>query len=59
MTPMSRTVKAYTAESNIDRIGAVLQRRRSNASGPHQNRAQRRQRTRSAVRHILRKEAAF
>lgn len=32
---MSRTIKAFSAESNIDRIGFVLGRRRSNASGFH------------------------
>ncbi len=54
---MSKTIKAYSAESNVDRIGAALLRRRSGAAGPHQNRALRRQRTRGAVRLTLRKEA--
>lgn len=53
---MSKTVKAYSAESNQDRIGAVLLRRRSNAAGTHQNRALRRQRTRGAIRLSLRRE---
>jgi hypothetical protein len=48
---------AYSGESNRDRIEAVLARRRSNAAGPHADRRQRRQRTRSAVRLSLRKQA--
>ncbi len=54
---MSKTMKAFSAESNVDRIGAVLERRRSGAAGIHQNRGFRRQRTRGAVRLTLRKEA--
>lgn len=53
---MAKTQRAFSAESNIDRIGAVLERRRSNAAGPHADRRQRRQRTRGAVRAGLRKE---
>lgn len=54
---MSKTQTAYSAESNVDRIGWALLRRRSNAAGPHANKGQRRQRTRGAVRLNLRKEA--
>lgn len=56
---MSKTLKAYSAESNIDRIGHVLSRRRSGAAGPHQDRRLRRQRTRGAIRLNLRREVAF
>lgn len=53
---MSKTIK-FTSEANLDRVAAVLERRRSNAAGTHQNKAARRQRTRNAVRLSLRKEA--
>ena len=53
---MSKTVK-FRPESNPDRVEWVLLRRSSNAAGVHQNKAQRRQRTRGAVRLHLRKEA--
>jgi hypothetical protein len=46
-----------TPQANPDRIARVLERRRSNAAGPHANPGQRRQRTRGAVRLALRKEA--
>ena len=49
---MSKTVK-FRPESNPDRVEWVLLRRSSNV----QNKAQRRQRTRGAVRLHLRKEA--
>lgn len=54
---MSKTVK-FSPEANLDRIAAVLERRRSNTAGTHQNKAARRQRTRAAVRLALRKEVA-
>jgi len=57
MKTMSKTSKAFSAESNIDRIERVLERRRSNAAGTHQNKGLRRQRTRNAIRLNLRKEA--
>ena len=54
---MARTDKAFSAESNYDRIAAVLARRASGAAGPHQDRRNRRQRTRGSVRVALRREA--
>lgn len=53
---MSKSTNAYSNESNRDRIGAVLERRRSNASGAHGDRRLKRQRTRAAVRLSLRRE---
>lgn len=35
---MSRSLRRYGAEQNTDRIEWVLQRRRSNAAGPHADR---------------------
>lgn len=35
---MARTIKAFSAEANRDRIEHVLARRQSNAAGPHGDR---------------------
>ena len=55
---MSKTSTAFTRQANPDRIEAALARRSSGAAGPHQNRGNRRMRTRNAVRVNLRKEMA-
>lgn len=53
---MARTIK-FTNEPNADRIDAVLARRRSNAAGPHANKARPRG-GRNGARVALRRELA-
>lgn len=54
---MARTEKAFSGESNRDRIEATLARRRSGAAGPMGSRNTRRTRTRrDALRSVLRAE---
>jgi hypothetical protein len=53
---MARTQKRFSAESNIDRIGAVLERRRSNAAGLHADKRRPRG-GRNGARVLLRREA--
>lgn len=54
---MARTARKFSAESNYDRIEAVLARRRSNAAGPHQDKRRPRG-GRNGQKVALRREAA-